>query len=186
MKARDTDILVLPGLGGGQTGTWYNRWIPRLQTARRIEQPDFWNPDRNMWVGNVTAAVRDAERPVVLVAHSAGVITAVHAAAELPPGKVLGAFLVAPPDLDEIVHEYPQVAALMPVPMKALAFPSLMIASRDDPYASFEVAERYASAWGSRLIDSGNAGHLNVDSGHGPWPEGSLTFARFVASLGAG
>jgi predicted alpha/beta hydrolase family esterase len=34
-----------------------------------------------------------------------------------------------------------------------------------------------------RFIDAGAAGHINVDSGHGPWPEGSLAFANFMAKL---
>jgi len=29
-----------------------------------------------------------------------------------------------------------------------------------------------------------NAGHLNTASGHGPWPEGLLTFGLFLRSLG--
>lgn len=183
MKAREADILILPGLGGGDPGTWYHRWLPRLQTARRIEQPDFWQPDKDVWVGNVQAAVAAAERPVVLVAHSAGVITAVHAAPRFGEGKVRGAFLVAPPDLESCLDAYPQANALLPAPIEPLPFQSLVIASRDDPYCAYDKAERFAAAWGSRMIDAGNSGHLNADSGHGPWPEGSLAFARFVSAL---
>ena len=47
----------------------------------------------------------------------------------------------------------------------------------------FEVAEDIASAWGSLFIDAGEAGHLNAESGHGPWPEGSMTFAQFMTRL---
>ena len=33
------------------------------------------------------------------------------------------------------------------------------------------------------LIDAGEAGHINADSGFGPWPEGSMAFAKFLTGL---
>ncbi len=70
-----------------------------------------------------------------------------------------------------------------PYPRDPLPFPSVVIASRNDPYGAFEVAEDNAAAWGSLFIDAGESGHLNADSGHGPWPEGSMTFAKFLSQL---
>ena len=183
MKASSADILILPGLGGGDPDTWYHRWLPRLSTARRIEQPDFWAPDREVWIENVRRAVQEASRPVVLIGHSVGVVTAVHAAPHLPPDKVRGAFLVAPPDLESCLPALPQCEALLPLPATRLAFPALLVASRSDPYCRFDVAEHFAERWGAKLIDAGDSGHINQDSGHGPWPEGSLTFARFMSGL---
>jgi len=57
------------------------------------------------------------------------------------------------------------------------------VASRNDPFCSFDVVEDIAAAWGSLFIDAGEAGHINAESGHGPWPEGPLTFAKFVSTL---
>ena len=37
----------------------------------------------------------------------------------------------------------------------------------------------FANAWGSELADIGAAGHINVASGYGPWPDG----LRFVSRL---
>jgi len=34
--------------------------------------------------------------------------------------------------------------------------------------------------WDARLIDLGNAGHINVASGHGAWPEGRLLVDRLA------
>ena len=48
-------------------------------------------------------------------------------------------------------------------------------------WPAFEVAEDIAGAWGSLFIDAGEAGHINAASGHGPWPEGSMTFASFLS-----
>jgi hypothetical protein len=33
-------------------------------------------------------------------------------------------------------------------------------------------AAYWADCWGSRLDQIGPAGHINTDSGHGPWPDG--------------
>ena len=65
-----------------------------------------------------------------------------------------------------------------PYPREPLPFPSLTIASRNDPFCAFEVAEDIAAAWGSLFIDAGEAGHINADSGTGPgrkarWPSRS-------------
>ena len=64
-----------------------------------------------------------------------------------------------------------------------LPFPSMTVASRNDPFSAYEVTEDIAAAWGSLLLDAGEAGHINSDSGYGPWPEGSIAFARFLSRL---
>jgi predicted alpha/beta hydrolase family esterase len=59
----------------------------------------------------------------------------------------------------------------------------VLVASRDDPYSSFADSEGLAGHWGAKLIDAGAAGHINAESGHGPWPEGLLQFAAFMKQL---
>jgi len=49
---------------------------------------------------------------------------------------------------------------------------AVLVASRDDPWASLACTAYWADRWGSVLIDIGAAGHINADSGHGPWPRG--------------
>ena len=75
------------------------------------------------------------------------------------------------------------VAAFGPVPRGPLPFPSLLVASRDDPYCAYERAEDFGYAWGAATLDAGTAGHLNTDSGYGPWPEGLMRFAGFIKQL---
>ena len=41
-----------------------------------------------------------------------------------------------------------------------------------------------ALAWGSTLVDAGDVGHLDIASGHGPWPEGAMRFGLFLKHLG--
>jgi predicted alpha/beta hydrolase family esterase len=56
--------------------------------------------------------------------------------------------------------------------LERLPFPSIVVASRDDRYVTPEQARRYASAWGSELVDVGDAGHVNGASGLATWPIG--------------
>ena len=74
-------------------------------------------------------------------------------------------------------------SAFAPPPTGPLPFPSLLIASRDDPHATYEEMETMALDWGAQIIDAGAAGHIDAQSGHGPWPEGLMRFAAFLARL---
>lgn len=184
MKVKDTEILMVPGYTNSGPEHWQTRWQERLSTARRVEQAEWSKPVREDWVANVIAAVNEAERPVVLVAHSLGVPTVVHAVPEFRK-KVAGAFLVAPPDVSNPNIRPKHLMTFGPYPREPLPFPSITIASRNDPFCAYEVAENVAAAWGSLFIDAGEAGHINADSGYGPWPEGSMAFAQFLSRLQA-
>jgi len=182
MKVRDADILFVPGYDGSGPEHWQTRWQSRLSTGRRVEHRDWLSPDPSAWTGVFTEAANKADRPLVLVAHSLGVTTVLAALGDLR-AKVAGAFLVAPPDIlgSPVVPE--PLRAFGEYSREPLPFPSMLIASRNDPYCSFEVAEDLGGAWGSLVIDAGDAGHINADAGYGPWPEGSLTFANFLTRL---
>jgi hypothetical protein len=57
------------------------------------------------------------------------------------------------------------------------------VASSNDPHATLEHSADLAAAWGSKFVEAGAAGHINADSGHGPWPEGMMSFAGFLSRL---
>jgi hypothetical protein len=182
MRASEADILIIPGLGGSGPDHWQSRWEAKLPTARRIVQEDFERPRLEDWRGRIVAEVEAAEKPVVLVAHSLGAVAVAHAAAELG-GKVRGAFLVAPPSPRVIAGLDPIDPGFASVPMAPLPFPSVLIASRDDSYADYEELAELARAWHAELSDAGASGHINAESGHGPWPEGLMRFAGFLRKL---
>ena len=183
MRVTDADILILPGYGNSEADHWQSRWQAKLSTARRVEIADWQLASRRQWVDGLVTAVEAATRPAIVVAHSLGVFATVHAAPRLA-GKLAGAFLVGPSDWDRpellpgVAHDF------APVPLLPLPFPSVVVASRNDPYCDFERAEAFAAAWGSEFVDAGESGHINVDSGHGPWPEGLMRFAGFMQKLG--
>ena len=184
MRTSDATILIIPGWTGSGPDHWQSRWESRLSTARRVEQEDWQRPLRKPWVRRVHEAVKAADKPVVIVAHSLGVHAAVHAAAEFAPGKVAGAFLVAPPSPEAMLATKGIMDEAFIQPAPKLVFPSLLVASRNDSFAPYHVSEGFAEQIGAELVDAGESGHINAASGHGPWPEGLMRFAAFMRSLG--
>ncbi len=182
MKAKDADILIIPGYRNSGPDHWQSRWEARISTARRVDQAAWAKPVREDWVARVVEAVNEAERPVVLVAHSLGIACAVHGIPQFRT-PVAGAFFVAPPELTNRKIRPRHFMTFGPYPRDPLPFPAIVIASRNDHFGSFEAAEEIAAAWGARFLDAGEAGHINAESGFGPWPEGSLTFAQFLSTL---
>ena len=183
MKTADCDILIVPGLGGSEDGHWQARWASRMSTARVVEQDAWHRPERDAWIGRIVEAVAAATRPVILIAHSLGVVACVEAVPRLANGRVAGALFVALPDVEETSSLPESVRAFAPLPRAPLPFPSLLVASRTDPYCRYERAEDFSYAWGSALVDAGESGHINVGSGHGPWPEGLMRLAGFMKDL---
>jgi hypothetical protein len=183
MKIADCEILILPGFGNSEGEHWQARWGERLPGARTVAQDDWNQPEAAAWQSNIVEAVAQARRPVILIAHSLGVVAAVQAAPRFPAGIVRGALLVAFPDVERTPNLPASVTAFAPVPRDPLPFPSLLVASRNDPYCAYERAEDFAYAWGASLVDAGESGHINTASGHGPWPEGLMRLAGFLKNL---
>lgn len=169
-------VLIVPGLRDDAPQHWQSLLAARLPRVRVVAPAGRENLDCAGRVEAVEQQARAAEGPLVVVAHSAGVITTVHWA-QRTRCQVRGALLAAPPDFERPMPEgYPTLDALraggwLPVPRTPLPFPSIVAASRNDPLATFEHVEQMAQAWGSRLIDLGSVGHLNPASGFGEWPQ---------------
>lgn len=183
MKLADADILIAPGLGNSGPEHWQRRWGGRMSTARFIEQADWETPVLADWVDRIAQEVRVSTRPVVLIGHSLSVGAIVHAAQlRLKDDKVRGAFLVSPPDF-EGPNIPPEAEAFAP-PTDPLPFPSMVVVSTSDPLVTVERAQGFAADWGADFQQAGDAGHINVASGHGPWPEGLLMLGEFMKRLG--
>ncbi len=182
MKAKDADILIIPGYTNSGPNHWQTRWETKLSTARRVEQAQWSKPVREEWTNAVAEAANSSDRPLVLVAHSLGIPTAIHALPEIRM-PIAGAFFVAPPDVANSNIRPKHLMTFGPYPRDPLPFPSIVVASRNDSFCDFDVAEDIAAAWGSLFIDAGAAGHINAEAGFGPWPEGSMVFAKFLSRL---
>lgn len=182
MKVAQADILIVPGYTNSGPGHWQSRWQEKLSTARRVTQESWSKPVREDWTARFALDVNTAERPVVIIAHSLGVATAIQALPQCEK-PIVGAFLVAPPDVANPTIRPRHLMTFGPYPRDPLPFPSIVVASRNDPFGSFDHAGDMANSWGAMFIDAGKAGHINVESGHGPWPEGTMVFSQFLARL---
>ncbi|MFM6996052.1 MAG: RBBP9/YdeN family alpha/beta hydrolase [Limnohabitans sp.] len=162
-------IVIVPGWRDSGPGHWQSLWAQRLpRTARVAMSEDDWlRPRRSVWVEAIARTILAQPGPVVVAAHSLGCIATVH----LPPAvaqRISGALLVAPADPERrgVLSDF------APVPYQPLPYRSVMVASANDPFCPIRTASAYARSWGSEVVRLQNAGHVNVESGHGEWPLG--------------
>jgi len=182
MRTSEAEILVIPGLGGSGPDHWQSRWEAKLPTARLVAQADWNRPELEAWRNRIVEETKRAARPAILVAHSLGALAVAHAAPLLGE-KAKGAFLVAPPSAKILAGLDMVDPAFAAQKIERLPFPAIVIASRDDPFAPYDESEALAFALGAELVDAGLSGHINSESGHGPWPEGLMRFAGFLKTL---
>ena len=174
-------ILTVPGLGGSGPRHWQTLWEAARPDAARAELGDWDRPYRDTWVTRLNTAIETSPRPVILVTHSLGCLAAawwVALRGQAYGAPVAGALLVAPPDTDREAGS--KFASFRDLPDVFLPFPSIVVASRNDPYAEFSHASFLARNWGSFLVDAGHCGHINADSGIGDWPFGERLLERLL------
>ncbi|MFC4424801.1 RBBP9/YdeN family alpha/beta hydrolase [Deinococcus navajonensis] len=173
-------LVMVPGLGDSGPEHWQSLW-ERKYGAARVRQDDPDRPTPDVWAARLQEVIEATPGDLVLAGHSCGVLTIVHWA-RLYGGhdRVKGAMLVAPTDADmqATYAEYPGVQGLAPTPLDPLPFPALVVASENDPFSSFERAQTFAEAWEAEFVSAGAAGHINVASGHGDWPDGEVLLSE--------
>lgn len=176
-----TDIIHLPGIGNSGKLHWHSYWENGNSSIRRFA-PESWDePVLSDWIAALESAVRAAPTPPFLVAHSLACLLVAHwhQVSGLP---VKGAFLVAVPD--PASPAFPSAAAsFADAPTKRFGFPSLIVASTNDPYGSLPYVEAQAEHWGSEMKVIGAAGHINDQSELGDWPEGLALLRDFESRV---
>lgn len=182
-------VLIVPELRDHVAEHWQTHLHARLGRVRSVPPLQANQLSHAHRVAAIQAEIERIAGPIVIVAHSAGVLMTMHWAAKYQQiylnkkhqqdqqkQWVQAALLVAPPNLDQAWPDnYPTPESMR---LKGwdhfqdlqLAFPSVVVASRNDPLASFSSVERMAQGWGSTLLDLGDVGHLNPAAGYGHWP----------------
>jgi predicted alpha/beta hydrolase family esterase len=172
-----TTTLIIPGYHGSEAEHWQTWMESELPDARRVTGIDWESPVLGRWAETVSAAITRSTGPVWLVAHSFGCLATVTAANALA-SKVAGAMLVAPADPDRFspfgirAPSAPTESLASRLPARPLSFPSLVVASDNDPWMTTSKLTPWITRWESQIIHIGRAGHINVESGFGPWPQG--------------
>jgi predicted alpha/beta hydrolase family esterase len=179
----ECQVLTLAGLWNSGPTHWQTLWEQKYPDWERVAHRDWNEPQCHEWVAELDAAIAACEGPPILVAHSLGTMLVAQWARSGSPLQIAGAFLVCPSDVE--ADSYPVDAnAFAPVPLDPLPFPSLVVASSNDPFVTIARARQIARAWGSELVEIGEAGHVNGDAGYGPWPEGEQLLQQFCAAHG--
>jgi predicted alpha/beta hydrolase family esterase len=160
-------IIIVPGWRDSGPGHWQSLWAAQLPGALRVQQDDWITPSRSAWVESISRTILAQLDPVVVVAHSLGCIATTHLPAQAAE-RIQGALLVAPADPERRAV----LADFAPAPYQPLPYRSIIVASSNDPYCPVRTAGAYARAWGSEFVRLQKAGHINVESGFGPWPLG--------------
>ena len=185
MGSEATRYLILPGWQGSPEEHWQSHWQRSLPNSMRVEQADWFEPQRADWVSELNRSVAADPRPAILIAHSLGCVTVAHWAAQAPIEllrRVRGALLVAPADVERPGCPAP-LQNFAPIPRDLLPFPSLLVGSDNDHAASAARALQLARDWGSQAAILPGAGHINVKSGHQRWEQGFAYLYRLQRQI---
>ena len=168
-------FLFVPGLRDHVEDHWQTHLARRLPVSITVPQLERDKLSCSARVAALEETYTRITQPVILVAHSAGVMIAVHWARRFAH-RVQGALFAAPADLElPLPVGYPafediQANGWLPIPRQRLPFPTLVVASTNDPLARLERVQGYAQDWGAQLVNAGAVGHLNPAAGFGEWP----------------
>jgi len=172
-------ILTVPGLYNSGPDHWQTQWERELPDCHRVGQQEWTAPKRKDWVTNLEAAMGLGKPPYYLVGHSLGCI-AIAYLAQTSRKHIAGALMVAPADTER--QDFPPgPQGFRPLPTRKLPYPTIVVASEDDPWLSFPRAEQIAKGWGSRFVNAGRVGHINSESKLGSWEEGKRLLRELMA-----
>jgi uncharacterized protein len=174
----ETMVLTIPGLYDSGPGHWQTYWEHELPDCLRVGQKEWTSPRREDWVANIEAAFNFGKPPYYLVGHSLGCI-AIAYWAQTSRRRVEGALMVAPADTER--KDFPAgPRGFRPLPTRALPFPTILVASEDDPWLTLDRAQQLAKNWRSRFVNIGRAGHINGAANLGSWEQGKQLLAELM------
>jgi predicted alpha/beta hydrolase family esterase len=179
----ETNLLILPGLGNSGEKHWQTFWHEKFKNSNRIVQDNWDEPILEDWITRLNEEVSKLETPTILVAHSLAVSLVLHWAEKNNNKNIVGALLVAPADVDSPQHTPESIRNFSPMPVYKLPFPSVVVASENDPYASFERKKYFAAQWGSDFVNVGHKGHINSDSDLKYWEEGQVILEQLIKTI---
>ncbi|MCC9019044.1 MULTISPECIES: alpha/beta hydrolase [Flavobacterium] len=179
----EIQLLILPGLGNSGDKHWQTFWHEKFKNSTRIVHDEWDEPIRAEWLERLEEEISRLNGPTILVAHSLAVSLVLHWTQSHNNPNIVGALLVAPADVDSPAHTPESIRNFSPMPTSKLPFPSIVVASENDPYATFERKKHFAEMWGSDLVNVGQRGHINSDSDLKYWEEGQLILEQLIEKI---
>ena len=165
-------ILLLHGWGGSDTPHWQS-WLAGeiakdYGSVSFLKFSNFEFPNKNNWKNELLKEL-DEFKPDIVICHSLANTLWFHICNEENIVDVDKLFLVAPPSLTCEVEE---IKSFFPVgaPENLHAKEVLLVSSTNDPYMTLQEAESLQDSLGVEMEVLVDAGHINTDSGYGPWP----------------
>lgn len=182
MQLEDLTVVIVPGLRDHVAEHWQTHLQVQLPNAVTVPPLTHDKLSRAARVQALDEVLARVSGPVLLVAHSAGVMITAHWA-QSHQRPLHGALLATPADLETpLPRGYPtqdelRGAGWLPIPRHRLPFRTLVAASSNDPLGNPKRISALAEDWGSELASLGAVGHLNPAAGFGPWP-GAMELIR--------
>jgi predicted alpha/beta hydrolase family esterase len=175
-------VLLLPDLDSDSPSYWQRQWAASRSDASIVDLGSSHRPDRNNWITRIDHATRCAGAPILLVGHGAGALAIAWWAmlcAQENESTVAGALLIGPSHPAAMEHG-DRLASFAPSPQTILPFPSLVVASENDPALPVDHAFSIARQWGSGFARFGDCGRFGVDDGLGAWQQGEQLLNAFI------
>lgn len=170
------NILIVPGYHGSGDAHWQTWLEKQLPNAHRLSGIDWEQPVIHRWADAIVRELDSSSRKTIIVAHSFGCLASSVALAQRPEA-VAGVILVAPADPERFALEGARRDHLASQPSVATELPDgplgkqgLVIASSNDPWMKLQHAYAWSKRWQLAFCNVGEAGHINHESGYGPWP----------------
>ena len=171
-------FLILHGYEGSGPGHWQSWLADRLRDAgERVAYPDLPEPHAPAlpaWRAALAAELRMLHGELTVVAHSLSCILWLHhcSVPVIGDARAARALLVAPPSL---AGAPAPIRSFFPVPLErervtAAAGETRLVCAPDDPYCPEGAALLYGEPLGLAADELSDGGHVNVESGYGPWP----------------
>ena len=147
----DHVVLMVPGLGNSDKDHWQSVWESRSPKIKRVQQGNWDEPDLDLWLKSLSSQIVGIEKPEFIAAHRIGSALVAHWAVRQASthavyySRVFGVLLISSADVEAPDRIPPQVRYFAP-----MVFPSIVLASDDDPYVAEERTRFFAKCWGGR------------------------------------
>jgi predicted alpha/beta hydrolase family esterase len=186
----DRVFLILHGWGGNKPEHWQEHLYTQLTQAGALvhypQMPTPETPELSAWLACLRRelgiiARHYSELPLTVLAHSLGCISWMHLVggiAAAPDHLADRVLLVAPPyilpqapppDAPETINQF-FPPPLYQSAMHTVARETVLIASDNDDYATWDQSCGYAAALNEPIHCLKGAGHISPYYGYGEWP----------------
>lgn len=175
-------VLLVPDVDCDNATYWQRHWADSRIDCSIVDMGASYRPDRNSWITRLDQATRCAGAPVLLVGHGVGALAIAWWASlcgQEIESTVVGALLIGPTD-PAMANDRERMQSFAPLPHTILPFPSLVVASENDPAVSIDRAFSIARQWGSGFARFGACGHFGIADGLDEWDQGEQLLDAFI------